>query len=292
MAWCASLCRPARGQPWEGDTTVTASAGLASFTGLTLSGTSAPLVLQVTSNGLTGIVTNPVTPVTPSRIAFATASLAVDESAGSATLQVVRSGGLSQAVSVTVATSGGTAVAGVNYTSINEVLNFAPGQASQDITIPVEDAGNLPRELTVNVVLSNPGGSAELGNPSTSTLEILNAARSTDTGKSSTAPLVTMDRIQLIRNRRHHVTEVLIGFSGALNPAQAVSMAQYELVRAGRHHSFTGRGTRLIKLWSAVYDAANNTVALTPKRPFAIGKPVELVVNGGPPSGLEAVTAA
>ena len=43
----------------------------------------------------------------------------------------------------------------------------------------------------------------------------------------------------------------------------------------------------MLKLRSAVYNTANNTVALTLKKPFVLSKPVELIVNGQPPAGLE-----
>ena len=60
--------------------------------------------------------------------------------------QVVRStSGYQGAVTVNVSTSGGTAVAGVNYTAINQVLSFAAGQGSQTFTIPIKNVGVLRR---------------------------------------------------------------------------------------------------------------------------------------------------
>ena len=202
-----------------GTTTVTASAGLASFTGLTLSGAATPVALQLATTGLTGTATNPVSLATPAQFAFATGSVSVNETAGSATFQVVRCGGFQGAVSVNVATSGGTAVAGVNYTAINQVLNFAAGQDSQTITIPVTNAGTLAQALTVNVVLSSPGSGASLGSPSTATLSILNAGQSTT---PTSTPLVTMETVQLVKKKKK-VQEIVIGFSGALNASEAMS---------------------------------------------------------------------
>jgi subtilisin-like proprotein convertase family protein len=267
-----------------GSTTVTASAGLASFTGLTLSGATTPVALQVTTAGLTGTATNPVSVATPAQFAFATGSVSVNETAGSATLQVVRSGEFQGAVSVNVATSGGTAVPGVNYTAINQVLSFAAGQDSQTITIPVKDAGVLAQALTVNVVLSSPGAGANLGSPSTATLAILNAGQSTS---PTPTPLATMDSVQIVKNKKHQITGVLLGFSEPLNATEAASLSEYGLVVAGKHGSFTGKGTKVLKLRSAVYNPANDTVALTLKKPFVLKKPVQLTVNGEPPAGLE-----
>ena len=84
---------------------------------------------------------------TPAQLAFAVERVTVNENAGEASIQVVRSGGYQGAVSVAVATAGGTAVAGVNYTPINQVLNFAAGQDSQTITIPVKDDGVVTADL-------------------------------------------------------------------------------------------------------------------------------------------------
>jgi hypothetical protein len=43
----------------------------------------------------------------------------------------------------------------------------------------------------------------------------------------------------------------------------------------------------VITLKSAVYDAADDTVTLIPKKAFALTKNVQLQVNGSPPSGLQ-----
>jgi len=278
-----SVAPPAgSGASLAGSTTVTASAGLASFTGLTLSGATTPVSLQVAGTGLTGTATNPVSLVSPAQIEFATGSVNVVENAGVATIQVVRSGGLPGTLSVNVATSGGTAVAGVNYTPINQVVNFAAGVNSQTVSIPVINAGTLAQPLTVNVVLSSPVGGASLGSPSTATLTILNVGQTT-----TPPPPITLDSVQLVKNKKHQVTEILLGFSGALNPMEAASTAEYSLVIAGKRGSFTTKNAKRIKLKSAVYNPANDSVALMTKKPFGLTKPVQLTVDGLPPSGLE-----
>ena len=48
----------------------------------------------------------------------------------------------------------------------------------------------------------------------------------------------------------------------------------------------------MLELRSAVYNSANDTVALTLKKPFVLKKPVQLTVNGGSPSGSKTVPAA
>ena len=162
----------------------------------TLSQASLPVSLQITSGSLTGATTNPMSVTAPAQLAFAAGSETVDEDAGDVMIQIVRSGGDSGAVSVDVATSGGTAVAGVNYTPVNQVLSFAAGQDSQTITIPVRDVGAMTSDLSVNVVLSSPSAGAMLGTPSSMTLMIHGvdqASTSTGTGSAAVAPLVAMD---------------------------------------------------------------------------------------------------
>jgi hypothetical protein len=78
------------------------------------------------------------------------------------------------------------------------------------------------------------------------------------------------------------VTEILIGFSGDLDATAAQRLGTYRLTIAGTHGSFTARNAKVIKLRSAVYDAANDTVTLAPSKPFKLSGPVQLKVNGQP----------
>jgi len=82
------------------------------------------------------------------------------------------------------------------------------------------------------------------------------------------------------------VTEILVTFSGAVNVAEADSIKTFHLATAGTKGSFTAKNAGIITLKSAVYSGSSNTVALTPKAPFALTKPVQLVVYGTGASGL------
>ena len=101
------------------------------------------------------------------------------------------------------------------------------------------------------------------------------------------AALVTLTSVTFTHNKRHLVTQITVDFSGAVNVAEADSVAIYRLVLPGKRGSFTAKNARAIGLRSAVINAGNTEVTLTPKRPFALTKPVQLTVNGEPPSGLE-----
>ena len=175
------------------------------------------------------------------------------------------------AVSVDVATYAGTAVAGVNYTPLDQVLSFAAGQDSQTVTIPVRNDGVVTPDLTASVVLSSPTSGVSLGTPSTMTLVIHNVdqnAGTTGTGSTSN-PLVTPDRVQLVLSKKHRVAEILVGFSGDVDATEADSTATYRLAAARKGHSFTSRNVRTIRLRSATYDGTSDTVILVPTSPFA-----------------------
>jgi hypothetical protein len=103
---------------------------------------------------------------------------------------------------------------------------------------------------------------------------------------TSTPPLVTIMQVQAV-TKKHRVLQIVLTFSGALNVAEAQAPATYRLAIAGKRGSFTARNAKVIKLKLAAYNAANDTVTLTPRKPFAISKPVQLQVDGLPPSGLE-----
>ncbi len=101
-------------------------------------------------------------------------------------------------------------------------------------------------------------------------------------------PPVTLTNVSTIM-KRHKVTEIVLTFSSSLDPALAVDRALYRLVSAGNGGSFTGKSATVIKVSNAQYFAASapDTVTLIPRTPFAPRKPVELTVNGLPPSGLK-----
>jgi hypothetical protein len=98
---------------------------------------------------------------------------------------------------------------------------------------------------------------------------------------------VTVTSIREVTNKKHQVTEVIVIFSGAVNAAEADNPALYRLALPGKKGSYTARNARLIKLKSASYNAATGAVALTPGKPFALTRPVQLVIDGLPPSGLQ-----
>jgi hypothetical protein len=154
-----------------GTTTVHAVAGVATFTDLVLNTAGSGYILNATGSSLAAATSNSFT-VTPAAVLeFAAASESIVETAGTVAIQVIRSGGYEGAVTVGVAASDGTAVAGVNYTALNTTLSFPANQDSETFSIHVSNAGLIP-DLTVNIALNSPGSAAALGSPMLNTLTI------------------------------------------------------------------------------------------------------------------------
>ena len=266
-----------------GITTVAPQNGEATFSGLTLTEANGGVALSVTSTGLTAATTNVVSVTTPAVLAFAVSSVPVTPNAGVASIEVMRTGGFSGAISVTVATSNGTAIAGVNYTPVNQVLNFAAGQNSQTVTVPITNTSSLTSNVTINITLSNPGPNATLASQSTATL-VIQAANQPPPPPA----LVTMQSVKLVTNKKHLVTQILVGFSGGVNASEAKSTKTYELIAANKAGAFIATKKNLIKIKSAAL--SGNSVALKLKSPLKVRKAVELVVNGVAPNGLQDTT--
>ncbi len=99
-------------------------------------------------------------------------------------------------------------------------------------------------------------------------------------------PLVTMTGVQEVMNKKHQVKKLSVIFSGPLSDALAGETSIYRLATPGKKGSYTAKNAGIIKLKSAMYTSAVDTVTLTPKTPFTLAKPVQLVVSGTGASGL------
>ncbi len=108
--------------------------------------------------------------------AFSEARFNVNETAGVATITVVRTNGVFGAVSVDFATSAGTATPGEDYTDVSGTLNFADQQ--DELTFDVPISHNPAREgfFTVNLALSAATGGAAIGQTSATLVLIDNEA--------------------------------------------------------------------------------------------------------------------
>jgi hypothetical protein len=110
--------------------------------------------------------------VGPGGFRFSSSAYTVRESAGHATIRVQRVGGSDGAVTVRYGTSNGSATAPGDYRATSGTLHFADGQKSKTFSVPVvNDTRHEPAEA-FTVRLSNPGGGAALGSPTTAKVRI------------------------------------------------------------------------------------------------------------------------
>jgi uncharacterized repeat protein (TIGR01451 family)/uncharacterized delta-60 repeat protein len=93
-------------------------------------------------------------------------------------ITIIRTNGSSNSVSVTFTTSNGTAVAGIDYASIQTNLNFHNGVTNQTVSIPVDPQPNAGPATTVLLTLSNPQNGAIIGGAAQEILTILNGIES------------------------------------------------------------------------------------------------------------------
>ncbi len=100
---------------------------------------------------------------TASEFNFSPTSYSVGEAATSVMLTVSRTGGGVGAASVNYATSNGTAVAGQDYTATSGTLNFAIGETSKPITVPVTNDTAFELGESFSVTLSVPSVGATIG---------------------------------------------------------------------------------------------------------------------------------
>jgi len=115
------------------------------------------------------------TPLNPGTLAFSQPTYNVRENGVSATITVRRSGGSDGAVSANYSTFNGTATAGSDYLPTSGRLNFADGETRKTFTISIRDDNVVEGNETVNLLLSNPRGGADLGTQNTATLTIVDA---------------------------------------------------------------------------------------------------------------------
>jgi hypothetical protein len=110
----------------------------------------------------------------PGALMLGTGSVSVNEGAGTVTLNVRRNGGSIGTVSVSYATSNGTALAGQDYTSTSGTLTFANGESGpMPIQIPLLDDATSENNESFTLALQNPTGGATLGTPSSTQITLI-----------------------------------------------------------------------------------------------------------------------
>ena len=87
-------------------------------------------------------------------------------------------------------------------------------------------------------------------------------------------------------NKRHMVSQIRITFSGAVKKAQAQTAGNYRLTTIGSNGVSKARNAGVIPLSKAIYDSVHHVVILILRKPLALTKSLQLVINGSAPRGL------
>ena len=98
-------------------------------------------------------------------VQFSFNSLFVIEDVGMANVTVQRTGGTFGNLSVDYETSNGTAIAGQDYTASSGTVNFANGETSKTIQIPITNDTTTEPDETFTLSLKNPSTLESLGAP-------------------------------------------------------------------------------------------------------------------------------
>ena len=119
----------------------------------------------------------------PPSVQWSAPSYSVAENGGPVHLTVFAAGSIGSEMDVDYATADGSALAGTEYTSQSDTLQFFSGDVAESIDIPVMDDGTTG-DKSFTTALSNVVGGA-LGTPAVATVDVLNvdqAAANTDSG--------------------------------------------------------------------------------------------------------------
>ncbi len=99
-------------------------------------------------------------------------TMTVSENAGTADIIIRRASGNEGAVSVTLTSSNGTAIAGTNYESISQTVSFANTENTQMVALTLIDNAVFEGNKSFTIAISAPQGGATLGSPNTMTVTI------------------------------------------------------------------------------------------------------------------------
>ena len=123
----------------------------------------------------------------------------------------------------------------------------------------------------------NTAAAAATSNPATVTVNV-----------STAPPVVSIQNAEISTNRKHMVTQVDVTFSGPVNATEADNTRTYQLAYPDKTGSYTSKKAVVVKLQRATYNAANDSVTLIPRKPFALkARPLQLLIDGTSPSGLQ-----
>ena len=205
---------------------------------------------------------------------FDPSQIVVDESAGVATLTIFRAVGSTGAASVAVSTRAGDAVPGVDYQAIDTRVDFADGETSKTVSIPIIDNFVIDGNRAFGVFLSDPMGNGAVGVPGSAVVVIAN------NDLDVTPPTVTDVRLSGLGGLPN--SAVVLTFSEAMAPGAALSASNYSVLALGRDGRFGSGDDRLIPISRVEQSPDGTVVALFLARPVPNNEFAAIGINGNP----------
>jgi RHS repeat-associated protein len=208
----------------------------------------------------------------PAVVQFAASQFSANVTAGAGQITISRNGNLAASLTAVLSSPGGHEVA-----AFTETVTISPNVTSQVVSIPIANDGK-PGESDVKIPLSlsSPGSGASLGAQTAASLVIhdnnpLPAPVIVESLKAETIKIGT-------GRRAKSTTALVLQFSGALNPAQASSLAAFHLLsgRVKKGHTIYNK---TVPLSSAIYSPSAHTVELIPKSKLNLTQPEELIIT-------------
>ena len=173
-------------------------------------------------------------------VQFSSSSFFVIEDVGVATVTVQRVGGFSGALSVEYETTNGTAIAGQDYTASSGTVNFANGETSQTIQIPITNDSTTEPDETFTVSLKNPSALDSLGAPMSMVITIQDqntvpallefGANVTEGDVGTTTQMLLEVRLSAVTGRTVSVDYATADFNASSGAACGTQGVDYEPV--------------------------------------------------------------
>ena len=211
-------------------------------------------------------------------VEFATASVAVDSTAGVATIEVERTGNPNAVVSVNYATSNGTAIAGINYVAASGILTFLAGQ---DRAVLFD---HDPAQLEPDRVHDNGQYGAEPADRGRDSGPDRHGGPDDQRNTRPPAASPRHDRAGGHLGAAHrdrpgdHGPHAHLQQGSSIRPARSTS-SNYGYYVFSEGDRYTA-GATYTSLSSAVYNSAANTVTLYPSSPLPLNQFFEITVDG------------
>ena len=213
----------------------------------------------------------------PGTIQFSATNYEVPDTAGSATITLVRTDGSRGQVSVNFSTYGMTATAGVDYQPTTATVVFPAGATSETVQVPVLDDPYDDHNELVGLAISSPSGGAVIGTTNLATLTIV------DVDPDATVPQVTA--LQWTGSAQS-IASLVLSFNEPLAAGPANNASNYSLVNIGRDGIFGTGDDSTVGVKSATYNASNWTVTLVPGSPLSLNQFYHIAVSGTAPNGI------